>query len=80
MENQINQNCQEIPHVENIFEIVGSVENILSKILIEMGYILRFNDVKEMQKLIRLGLFSYSTEKQGKVSNENKYLVEEKGQ
>ena len=63
IENQINQRCQEIPHAENILEISGIGENILSGILAEMGDISRFDDVKEIQKLSGLGLVACSSGK-----------------
>lgn len=63
IEEQINQKCQEIPHVENILEISGIGENTLSGILAEMGDISRFDDVKEIQKLSGLGLVACSSGK-----------------
>lgn len=51
IENRINEKCQEILHAENILEISGMGEHILSGILAEMGDISRFDDVKEIQKL-----------------------------
>ena len=63
IENQINQKCQEIPHAENILEISGIGEHILSGILAEMGDISRFDDVKEIQKLSGLGLVACSSGK-----------------
>lgn len=62
-EKEINQKCQEIPYAENILEISGIGENILSGILAEMGDISRFDDVKEIQKLSGLGLVACSSGK-----------------
>lgn len=62
-EKEINQKCQEIPYAENILEISGIGENILSGILAEMGDISRFDDVKEIQKLSGLGLVASSSGK-----------------
>lgn len=63
IENQLKQKCNEIPHTENILEISGIGENTLSGILAEMGDILRFDDVKEIQKLSGLGLVACSSGK-----------------
>lgn len=63
IENQLNQKCLQIPHAENILEISGIGENILSGILAEMGDISRFDDVKEIQKLSGLGLVACSSGK-----------------
>ena len=63
IENQINRKCQEIPHTCNVLEISGIGENTLSGILAEMGDILRFDDVKEIQKLSGLGLVACSSGK-----------------
>lgn len=63
IENQLNQKCLEIPHAKNILEISGIGENILSGILAEMGDIVRFDDVKEIQKLSGLGLVACSSGK-----------------
>lgn len=62
-EKEINQKCQEIPYAENILEISGIGENILSGTLAEMGDISRFDDVKEIQKLSGLGLVACSSGK-----------------
>lgn len=48
IEDQINRKCQEIPHVSNILEISGIGETTFSGILVEMGDIFRFDNVKEM--------------------------------
>ena len=50
-------------NTENILEISGIGENILSGILAEMGDISRFDDVKEIQKLSGLGLVACSSGK-----------------
>ncbi len=62
-ENQLNQKCLQIPYAENILELSGIGENILSGILAEMGDISRFDDVKEIQKLSGLGLAACSSGK-----------------
>ena len=48
IENRLNEKCKEIPHTENILEISGIGERILSGILAEMGDISRFDDAKEL--------------------------------
>lgn len=48
IENTLHQKCCEIPHVDNVLEIEGLGQNILSGILAEMGDISRFDDVKEI--------------------------------
>lgn len=63
IENKLNEKCKEIPHAENILEISGIGERILSGILAEMGDISRFDDAKELQKLSGLGLVSCSSGK-----------------
>ncbi len=63
IENQLNQKCLQIPHAENVLEISGIGENILSGILAGMGDISRFDDVKEVQKLSGLGLVACSSGK-----------------
>ena len=63
IENQLKQKCKKIPHTENILEISGIGENILSGILAEMGDISRFDNVKEIQKLSGLGLVACSSGK-----------------
>ena len=62
-EEQLNQKCMQIPYAENILEISGVGENILSGILAEMGDISRFDDVKEIQKLSGMGLVACSSGK-----------------
>ena len=63
IEEMLHQKCKEIPSAENILEISGIGENILSGILAEMGDISRFDDVKEIQKLSGLGLVACSSGK-----------------
>ena len=63
IENRLNEKCKEIPHTENILEISGIGERILSGILAEMGDISWFDDAKELQKLSGLGLVSCSSGK-----------------
>ena len=63
IEKQMNQKCMEIPYAENLLEISGIGEHILSGILAEMGDITRFDDVKEIQKLSGLGLVACSSGK-----------------
>lgn len=63
IEGELHQKCLEIPYAENILEIDGVGENILSGVLAEMGDITRFDDVKEIQKLSGLGLVACSSGK-----------------
>ncbi len=63
VEFQLNQKCMEIPHAENILEISGVGERVLTGILAEMGDVSRFDDVKEIQKLSGLGLVACSSGK-----------------
>ena len=63
IEEMLHQKCRDIPFAENILEIRGIGENILSGILAEMGDITRFDDVKEIQKLSGLGLVACSSGK-----------------
>lgn len=63
VESALHSKCREIPHAENILEINGVGENILSGILAEMGDISRFDDVKEIQKLSGMGLVACSSGK-----------------
>ncbi|MCR5686399.1 MAG: IS110 family transposase [Lachnospiraceae bacterium] len=58
VETMLNKKCGEIPCAENLLEIKGIGETILSGILAEMGDIARFDDAKEIQKLSGLGLVS----------------------
>lgn len=63
VEKEIANKCKEIPNAQNILDISGIGETILSGILAEMGDISRFDDVKEIQKLSGLGLVSCSSGK-----------------
>ncbi len=63
VEAELHEKCREIPHAENILEINGIGENILSGILAEMGDIERFDDVKEIQELSGMGLVVCSSGK-----------------
>ena len=63
VESKLVQKCMEIPHAENILEIAGVGERVLTGILAEMGDISRFDDVKEIQKLSGLGLVACSSGK-----------------
>lgn len=63
IESSLHQKCKEIPYAENILEIRGVGENILSGIVAEMGDIKRFDDVKEIQKLSGMGLVACSSGK-----------------
>lgn len=63
VELQLIQKCREIPHAENILEISGVGERVLTGILAEIGDISRFDDVKEIQKLSGLGLVACSSGK-----------------
>ena len=64
IEKQLNQKCQEISHTGIILEILGIGENTLSRILAEMGGILRFDEVKEIQKISVLSCVLYDTPRQ----------------
>jgi len=63
VEYQLIQRCMEIPHAENILEISGVGERVLTGMLAEIGDISRFDDVKEIQKLSGLGLVACSSGK-----------------
>ena len=63
IEEQLTSKCMEIPHAENILEISGVGERVLTGILAEIGDISRFDDVKEIQKLSGLGLVACSSGK-----------------
>lgn len=63
VESKLTQKCMEIPHAENILEISGLGERVLTGILAEIGDISRFDDVKEIQKLSGLGLVACSSGK-----------------
>ena len=63
VESQLQEKCMEIPYAENVLEISGVGERVLSGILAEIGDIERFDDVKEIQKLSGLGLVACSSGK-----------------
>ena len=63
VERLIREKCREIPYADNILEISGIGDNILSGILAEMGDISRFDNVKEIQKLSGLSLVANSSGK-----------------
>jgi transposase len=59
----LRSKCMEIPYAENILEIDGVGEKIVSGILAEMGDTSRFDDVKEIQKLSGMSLTACSSGK-----------------
>ena len=63
IQKQMDQKMKEVPYAENILEISGIGEGILSGIIAEMGDIDRFDDAKEIQKLSGLGLVACSSGK-----------------
>ena len=63
VENKLESKFKEVPSAENVLEIPGIGDNILSGIIAEMGDIARFDDVKEIQKLSGLGLVECSSGK-----------------
>ena len=63
IEAQIAQKCREIPRAENVLEIAGLGDTIVSGILAEMGDIGRFDAAKEIQKISGLGLVACSSGK-----------------
>lgn len=63
VDEELSMKCREIPHAENILEIAGVGERVLTGILAEIGDISRFDDVKEIQKLSGLGLVACSSGK-----------------
>lgn len=63
LEARIAQKCREIPRAENILEIKGLGDTIVSGILAEMGDVERFDAAKEIQKLSGLGLVACSSGK-----------------
>ena len=63
VEAQIAQKCREIPCADNVLEIRGLGETIVSGILSEMGDIDRFDTAKEIQKLSGLSLVACSSGK-----------------
>lgn len=62
-ETKFYEKCREIPHAENILEISGICENILSGIQAEMGDQSRFGDAAELQGLSELGLVACNSGK-----------------
>lgn len=63
IEAQMAQKCREIPRAENVLEIKGLGDTIVSGILAEMGDVDRFDAAKEIQKLSGLGLVACSSGK-----------------
>lgn len=63
VESRLIKSCMNIPHAENILEISGVGERVLTGILAEIGDISRFDDVKQIQKLSGLGLVACSSGK-----------------
>lgn len=63
VESKLTEKCMEIPHAENILEISGIGERVLTGIMAEIGDVSRFDDVKEIQKLSGLGLVACSSGK-----------------
>lgn len=63
VEEQMAKKCLKIPRAENILEIKGLGDGIVSGILAEMGDIDRFDAAKEIQKLSGLGLVACSSGK-----------------
>lgn len=63
VEAQLRRKCREIPHAENLLDIGGIGEDLLSGILAEIGDISRFDDAREIQKLSGLGLVACSSGK-----------------
>ena len=63
VENELHEKCKEIPNAENLLEIKGVGESILTGIIAEIGDINRFDDAKEIQKLSGLSLLVSSSGK-----------------
>lgn len=63
IENKLKEKVRQIPCAENILEISGIGENMLTGVLSEIGDISRFDDVKEIQKLSGLSLVSNNSGK-----------------
>ena len=59
----LEEKCKKIPYAENILDISGIGENIISGIIAEMGDVSRFDNDKEIQKLSGLGLVACSSGK-----------------
>lgn len=62
-EEELHTKYREIPHAENILEISGIGENILSGFLAEMGDQSRLDDAAEIQKLSGMGFVACSSGK-----------------
>ncbi len=63
IEEQMARKCREIPRAENVLEIKGLGDTIVSGILAEMGDVDRFDAAKEIQKLSGSGLVACSSGK-----------------
>jgi len=63
IEERMARKCREIPRAENVLEIKGLGDTIVSGILAEMGDVDRFDAAKEIQKLSGLGLVACSSGK-----------------
>lgn len=63
IESELYSKCREIPNAENLLEIRGIGENILSGIMAELGDISRFDDTNEIQKLSGMNLVASSSGK-----------------
>ena len=61
VEAQLEASCRDIPYAENLLEISGIGDKILSGIASEIGDISRFDDVKEIQKLSGMSLVACSS-------------------
>lgn len=57
-ESQLMQKCMELSYAENILELSGIGKRILTSIPVKTGDVLRFDYIKEIQKLSGLGLVS----------------------
>ena len=63
IETVLHSKCREIPNAENLLEIRGMGENILSGIMAELGDVSRFDDTNEIQKLSGMNLVASSSGK-----------------
>ena len=63
VEAELHSKCHEIPNAENLLEIRGIGENILSGIMAELGDVSRFDDTNEIQKLSGMNLVASSSGK-----------------
>ena len=63
IETTLHSKCREIPNAENLLEIRGMGENILSGIMAELGDVSRFDDTNEIQKLSGMNLVASSSGK-----------------